>query len=561
MAYFIGLTAHGLTNWQEAQRALVFREMLSRGDWLLPTQDDLAYLAKPPLIYWCQLAIAGVTGRSDELPLRLTVALAGLAGVISTYLVGRSILRDARGDAEWADRAAFWGAAMLGTGILYVRSSRIGEIDILLVPLTVVAIGAIHMAWRRYDQTRRTHWPAIVLATLMASLASLAKGPPAMLAIALGGYGGMLLQVARSREGAMMAWRGRCVACLAGAGILAALAVYLNRERIDIRGALGLGGFAVIGAGAGWLVTHLASPAKAWRVLRAFAHTHPLLVLGAPILPLWLWSRAVRARATPEVIEQAIAAEAEDNLRWLTAESPIVNLEALLYGVGIGSVLAIAAVVWMMRDRPRLGRGGCVVIAWVVLSLVAFSVLGKGVPRYLTPVWPGVALLAGMWFAWATRDARFGALATRAVGVLVVLLAVGQGVWYGFGREWMYASRSPRALVTELAAADFDPHHLATLDFRSPAVDFYAGRVATVIESSPGAAGSGLGPLEPLPLTDFAERLRGGQANPWIVLAREGSIEPLALAGLVVQTIPTTTAFEIDSGRSRVIALRVSARP
>lgn len=561
MAYIVGLTNHGLTNWQEAQRALVFREMLFRGDWLLPTQDGQAYLAKPPLVYWCQLAVAGVTWRNDELPLRLTVALAGLAGIISTYLVGRGILRDARDDAEWADRAAFWGAAMLGTGILYVRSSRIGEIDILLAPLTVVSIGAIHAAWRRYDQARRTHWAAVSIAVVMASLAALAKGPPALLTIMLGGYGAVLVHVARSRDGPILPWRLRCLACIVGACVPAALAVHLNWGAINFRGGLGIVVFAAIGAGTGWLIARLASPKKAWRAVRVFAHTHPVLVLGAPILPLWLWSRAVRARAAPGVIEKAIAAEAEDNLRWFTPESPIVNLEASLYGVGIASVLAIAAVVWLVRDRPRLGRGGCVVIAWVVLSLAAFSVLGKGVPRYLTPVWPGIALLAGMWFAWATRDSRFGTFATRAMGAMVIILAAVQGAWYGYGREWMYASRSPRALVGELLEADLDPRRLAALDFRSPALDFYAGRVVTVVESSPGAAGSGLGPLDPVPLSGFVQRLRDGQGEWWLVLAREGSIEPLALAGLAVQTIPTGASFKIDSGRSEIVVLRVSAHP
>src|SRR5690606_5322492 len=33
VTFFIGLTTHGLTNWQEAQRALVAREMAQRGDW------------------------------------------------------------------------------------------------------------------------------------------------------------------------------------------------------------------------------------------------------------------------------------------------------------------------------------------------------------------------------------------------------------------------------------------------------------------------------------------------------------------------------------------------
>lgn len=76
--YGVGLTSHGLTNWQEAQRALVAREMQGRGHWLIPTINDHPYLAKPPLFYWVQVAIADLLGRRiGEFELRLTVALAG----------------------------------------------------------------------------------------------------------------------------------------------------------------------------------------------------------------------------------------------------------------------------------------------------------------------------------------------------------------------------------------------------------------------------------------------------------------------------------------------------
>src|SRR5687768_2218011 len=88
LTYLPGLTAHGLTNWQEAQRALVAREMQSRGEWIVPTVNDRPYLAKPPMIYWWQLAIAKARGaQSGEFELRLTVALAGWLGVVALYLV------------------------------------------------------------------------------------------------------------------------------------------------------------------------------------------------------------------------------------------------------------------------------------------------------------------------------------------------------------------------------------------------------------------------------------------------------------------------------------------
>ena len=37
VTYGLGLTSHGLTNWQEAQRAQATREMQDAGNWLYPT--------------------------------------------------------------------------------------------------------------------------------------------------------------------------------------------------------------------------------------------------------------------------------------------------------------------------------------------------------------------------------------------------------------------------------------------------------------------------------------------------------------------------------------------
>ncbi|NUQ52413.1 MAG: hypothetical protein HUU19_06905, partial [Phycisphaerales bacterium] len=188
IVYFIAPASFGLTNWQEAKRALVAREMYDRlktdsGAWLVPTDGGRAYLAKPPLIYWCQVALAKVRGaRPSELDLRLTVAIAGWLGVLATYWAGRRVLllHDAehpQPDAErWARRGAFWGAAMLGTGTLYVRSSRFGELDVLLVPFTSTAVALLAIAWKSAIERKRTNFGAVAGAAACAVGAAMAKG-------------------------------------------------------------------------------------------------------------------------------------------------------------------------------------------------------------------------------------------------------------------------------------------------------------------------------------------------------------------------------------------------
>ena len=206
IAYFPGLNIYGPANWQEAQRAIVAQDMQRLDSWLIPTVNGRPYLAKPPLMYWCTLALAQIRGATVGLvDVRLTVAIAGLLGVLGTYLCARVILDDQSpfpllaptrrrlATDAWARSAAFWSALLLAGGVLYFRSSRIGELDILLVPACVLSIGAIVHAWRTGRMHGRTHWPAIALAALGAMAAAMTKGPPGLLAIVLGGYGGVLL--------------------------------------------------------------------------------------------------------------------------------------------------------------------------------------------------------------------------------------------------------------------------------------------------------------------------------------------------------------------------------
>src|SRR5690606_20192313 len=92
VAYCFGLVDHGLTNWQEGMRAVAARDMQARGDWIVPTLEGRPYLAKPPMIYWCQLLLAEITGRrAGIVELRLTVALAGWSGVVALYLFTRRL--------------------------------------------------------------------------------------------------------------------------------------------------------------------------------------------------------------------------------------------------------------------------------------------------------------------------------------------------------------------------------------------------------------------------------------------------------------------------------------
>ncbi|HRQ72072.1 MAG TPA: hypothetical protein PLU35_03495 [Phycisphaerales bacterium] len=572
VVFFLGLSTHGLTNWQEAQRALVAREMHDRGEWLVPMVHDRPYLAKPPMVYWAPMALARLTGtRPGEWHLRATVALASSLGVLGVYLLGRRMLREpdggeggGLGGRAWAQHAAWWAALFLGTGILSVRSGRIGELDAILVPFVVGAVWAIDAAWRSHRQRGRTAWAAVLAACMCAAGAALTKGPPGLLVIGLAAYGGIALRCAVEHPP-----RGRRAWGVVAACALAAAAAVAATQADQVRSfgeGVGLTLMMACAAVPAALVGALARPAPLRACIAAFARTHPVAVLGAGTLALWAWGRAVTARIGPDAVRAAMELEASENLQLFVHEAPVAYLEAAVYGVGLGSIAAIAAFAWLARDRVRPTPGLCTLLAWVALGVCGFAVLSKGVPRYLTPVWPGVALLGGAWMASAVRDFARGRALARGAGVAVAVMAVGHGAWYGYLREAVESERSPRAFIAALREPGLlvDPSRLASVDFWHPAVEYYAGvRVEPYFDAGPetrhpfGA---------PLPLSVLVDRVRAEGA--WTVLVRSAPhadaepgdpLDRIRAAGLEVTPLTVGARFEIDYGRTEVIAVRVRA--
>jgi 4-amino-4-deoxy-L-arabinose transferase-like glycosyltransferase len=70
----------------DGQYAGAAREMMVRNDWLIPTQDGVPRLQKPPLVYWCEIVSMRVFG-TTEFAARLPVALATIGWFVATGLI------------------------------------------------------------------------------------------------------------------------------------------------------------------------------------------------------------------------------------------------------------------------------------------------------------------------------------------------------------------------------------------------------------------------------------------------------------------------------------------
>jgi hypothetical protein len=293
-----------------------------------------------------------------------------------------------------------------------------------------------------------------------------------------------------------------------------------------------------------------------------------LIAVGAA----WAWSWLVSRRVGADVMARTVSTEASNNLVLFEPESILQNLEAASYAAGLGSVFAVLGAIWLVTRRPQdaagaASRGLWFVIAWVGLGLLAFSLLGKGVARYMTPLWPGIAILGGAFVATllTERAERPRVHGLRMVlSAIVVVLAIGQGVWYGVARERLYADRHPGALIAELESLSPAAPPII-LDYWSPALDFYAGvHIQPYADVGPEVPVSG---VTRLALESLHKELAASGGSRVMLIRSKAHkrtiqtppIERLREAGFEVTPIETEHAWIIDNRETPIMAVRVSA--
>ncbi|MEZ6233784.1 MAG: hypothetical protein R3B68_06305 [Phycisphaerales bacterium] len=620
LSYALGLTSIGVTAWHEGQRLLVARQMLDAGEWVVPTINGHPYLAKPPLFYWVQMAIASLRGSSVTLlDTRLTIALFGWLGVLATYFAARDICQPpatiaperARG---WASTAAFWAAAMLATGIQYTRAARVGELDILLPALVTTAIWMVFRAWRSHlaeqgegsERSRpRTNWLACILGAIAAILAGLTKGPPALAVIAIGSYGAILLHAARTHAPLRVRFQPPFIRdrdetpitpagpsrplSIAGALLGAAIALTFSIPQIgsskDATGTLLGAALAALVLGS---IAPILSPTRARAFVAALSRTHPILVIASATLVLYLWVRAVDARIDPTLLDVWAGEEVEDNLRPFRPASSVSILEAASFGVGLGSFAAIGTLAWLVWVRPRLRPGWFVLLAWAIGGIALFSLFGKGLARYALPVWPALAMLGGIGVAEASRLAsdRIALNIRRVLVAGVALLTLAHAAWYGLARGLLYSHRSPRDFVHTIMdpALGVDPYRVFVYELYDPGIQ-YELDTHTPTNAREARDGTPRRPrtqpvgdittrdnltgLTPWPLARLRRSIeRRGPATIILRAPREGdtsdrsrALERLALAGLVLTELPGRGQYALYAGDWPIMAVRATLAP
>src|SRR5262245_3389740 len=151
----------------EGRYAQIPREMLTRGDWIVPWLQSEPYLDKPPLFYWLVMASYAVFGFHDWAA-RLVPALAVQLSVLLGYLLGRHIV---------GERSAFWGALTLALVPGFVGVGRLLVLDGVLTLWVTLSLYCAFIAVKE----NRLRWGWWIAAALSCGLGVLTKGPVAVI--------------------------------------------------------------------------------------------------------------------------------------------------------------------------------------------------------------------------------------------------------------------------------------------------------------------------------------------------------------------------------------------
>jgi 4-amino-4-deoxy-L-arabinose transferase-like glycosyltransferase len=455
----------------EARFSQAAREMLDRGDVVVPTFAGQGRYHKPILIYWCTMAsygVFGVTERAARLPSNLAGAVAVIvlaafarrrfgagAGLLAgallavtpvvwlqakactadmvlllpTLVMMLAFERLLTGDGGRASAFAFWAA--MGVAILAK-----GPIAPAWVLCTSVALWAIDRRWRSWELT---------LAALLLALGWWRLGPAVLVVpLVVGGW-----QLVRSPEGRTALARmrpGWGVPLLLIITLPWAVAATVATDGAFLREAIGE-----------HVVGRSFQPFESHGFFVGF-YLVTAVVAAFPWLGLMLGTLSSAGRSWQD----------ERRFRYLVAwfVSPLVLLELVqtklvhywMPSYPAGVLLAVGGL-WALRSQRRVGWGGRAV---VVLGALAISTALVAVP-YLIPlvslVRPAVVIAIALAGAAAAGAVVLGRRPVDGAGVVVVGAVIAlAGLSVAFLPELGRHSLGPAAArrAVELAAPDED---------------------------------------------------------------------------------------------------------
>jgi 4-amino-4-deoxy-L-arabinose transferase-like glycosyltransferase len=157
------LSGRGLQNPDETRYAEIPREMIARGDFIVPYLNGVPFFEKPVLGYWLEALSLSLFG-PHEWALRLWPLLCGVVMVVLAATIAR----------RWYGNAAALAAGLVAaTSLLIVLYAQLVSLDLLVATLIAAAQAAFLHAAARGPGTRGS---AYLPLHILCALAVLAKG-------------------------------------------------------------------------------------------------------------------------------------------------------------------------------------------------------------------------------------------------------------------------------------------------------------------------------------------------------------------------------------------------
>ncbi len=342
---FFDLGSRVLSTNDETRFPLLARDILARGDWLLPHLNGSVYLNKPPLYAWLVAFASWPGGAVTQSTAALPSLLAAVGVVVLTY---------------WIARRLFDPGAGLGAGLIAV--TMYGVFTLARVPMPDMTLcfaftGAMAAFVAAEFGRRRA---ALVAFYALVAVAFWAKGPAGLLPIAIA-----LLYVAAThgRSG----WRR----VVSAPGILLLL--------------LSIAAWWFLGAGAGgeaftegvvktdMLGWYVRSGGIGWRaVTEPFAQTVTVLLPWTIVLPFAIWAGLRTQSTDPEQSRPARLL-----LIWAGVVFVVIGVslqQRMRYYLPLCPPVAILIAAWCAR-LPLRRRSAVFASVWVVVAagLVAWQ--------------------------------------------------------------------------------------------------------------------------------------------------------------------------------------------
>ncbi len=370
IAFFTRLGAAQLWDRDEPRNARCACEMLASGDWVVPTFNGELRTHKPILLYWLMMSAYRVFG-VNEFAARFWSAGLAVGTVLLTYALGQRLFGRA---------TATWAGIVLATSLMFNVAAHAATPDSALIFCSTLALVCFAYGVPREEWTPASaespiarsaagplRWPWAVAAYSALGLGVLAKGPIGLL-LPLAVWSSFrwwstadrVGEPARRPEGGS---RGRATAAAIGAAL---------RPRLH--------------------PTHLAR--GVWE-LRPLTGVLLVLAVAAPWY-LWVGIRTDGQWLREFLIEHNVgrALRPMEGHRGPTA---LYYPVAILIGFFPWTAFTIPGLLWLRAQRLANGfpRSFHLLLAWIGIYVVAFSLASTKLPSYVTPTYPALALLCG----------------------------------------------------------------------------------------------------------------------------------------------------------------------